>query len=299
MKILGQYKNGNYQVSIFEDGTKIRQTDEDNFIPAFAENCDVKITDKCSVGCPFCYEGCIKEGKHAELDESLNTFINSLHPYTEMALNGNDLDWPAMENFLTVLKLKKVLANITVHSKQLIRNIKKLKEWQEHNLIHGIGVSVSEGHLAQTLTLINSYDLKNVVFHTIAGVTIPQIYEYLAAFHQKILVLGYKDLGRGVLYNENHSQELTDNMVWLNENLERLSKKCEVFSFDNLALNQLDVKSLLTPEEWEQFYMGDDGQYTFYIDLVKREYAKNSLDQRRFPMKDKTIDEMFEHVRTL
>ena len=41
------YKNGNYIVTILNDGTKIRQTKDDEFIPAFAENCDVKITDKC------------------------------------------------------------------------------------------------------------------------------------------------------------------------------------------------------------------------------------------------------------
>ena len=58
MKTLGVYKNGNYNVRLLADGTKIRETNEDEFIPAFAENCDCKITDKCDGGCPFCYEGC-------------------------------------------------------------------------------------------------------------------------------------------------------------------------------------------------------------------------------------------------
>ena len=53
-RLLGVYKNGNYTVKILSDGTKIRETEEDDFIPAFAENCDVKITDKCDGGCPFC-----------------------------------------------------------------------------------------------------------------------------------------------------------------------------------------------------------------------------------------------------
>ena len=44
-KILGSYKNGNYYVSILSDGSKIRSTNEDDFIPAFAESCDCKITD--------------------------------------------------------------------------------------------------------------------------------------------------------------------------------------------------------------------------------------------------------------
>lgn len=54
MKQLGKYKNGNYTVTIYEDGTKVRFTKDDEFYPEFAENCDVKITDKCSIGCAFC-----------------------------------------------------------------------------------------------------------------------------------------------------------------------------------------------------------------------------------------------------
>ena len=49
------YKNGNYMVCIMNDGTKIRRTEEDDFIPSFAENVDVKLTDKCSMGCKFCF----------------------------------------------------------------------------------------------------------------------------------------------------------------------------------------------------------------------------------------------------
>lgn len=67
MKILHRYINGNYTVTLLEDGTKIRYTKDNEFIPEFAENCDVKITDKCDGGCPMCYEGCTPNGKHADL----------------------------------------------------------------------------------------------------------------------------------------------------------------------------------------------------------------------------------------
>ena len=61
VSLLGSYVNGNYRTSIYNDGTKIRETlneDDTQFIPAFAENCDVKITDRCDGGCQMCYEGC-------------------------------------------------------------------------------------------------------------------------------------------------------------------------------------------------------------------------------------------------
>ena len=34
MKILGRYRNGNYDVTLLSDGTKIRETEDDEFIPA-------------------------------------------------------------------------------------------------------------------------------------------------------------------------------------------------------------------------------------------------------------------------
>lgn len=48
------YKNGNYIVTILSDGTKIRRTDDNEFIPSFSENVDCKLTDKCREMCNFC-----------------------------------------------------------------------------------------------------------------------------------------------------------------------------------------------------------------------------------------------------
>ena len=48
------YKNGNYIVTILSDGTKIRRTEDNEFIPAFSENVDCKLTDKCREMCQFC-----------------------------------------------------------------------------------------------------------------------------------------------------------------------------------------------------------------------------------------------------
>ena len=146
------YKNGNYTVSIFNDGTKIRQTMDDEFIPSFAENCDIKITDKCSQNCPFCYEGCTKTGKHGKLFEY--KFIESLHPYTELALNGNDLDHPDLIKFLEFLKKKKVFANITVNQTQFINNFDLLKKLSNDKLVYGIGVSLQKANNTLILFMV-------------------------------------------------------------------------------------------------------------------------------------------------
>ena len=75
----------------------------------------------------------------------------------------------------------------------------------------------------------------------------------------------------------------------------------KVISFDNLALKQLEVQKLLSQEEWDRFYMGDDGldgqqtSATFFVDLVERKFAKNSCSMERYPLMD-TAEEMLKFL---
>ena len=288
------YKNGNYIVCIMNDGTKIRKTEEDRFIPAFPENMDVKLTAKCQQGCPFCYEGCTSEGKHADLFKY--NFINSLHPYTEMALNGNDMNHPDLEKFLLFLKEKKVFANITVHQKQFLNNYETLKKYTENNLIYGIGVSYSY----YNDDFINKLkEFPNAVLHTINGILTKKDINQLKGKDLKLLVLGYKNLQRGKSYLINHATDYAINQNYLYVNLPRIidENMFKLISFDNLAIEQLDVKRILSKDKWDEFYMGDDGDYTFYIDMVDGKFAKNSISQERYDIENKTIDEMFNIIK--
>ena len=297
-KILGRYKNGNYFVEIWDDGTKIRiQPDDDaDFIPAFAENCDVKITDCCDGGCPFCYEGCTREGKHGELlDLSL---WNTLHPYTELAINGNDLSHPQLEEFLKKMKDKQVIVNMTVNQKHFQRYYGKLCRLSDSGLIHGIGISLVKTD-PYFIDMVGKA-FPNAVIHTIAGVTTPEQYKAMYDKELKVLILGYKFRGRGQQFYEDNKGKVLSNMTWVTFNLKDMANRFKVMSFDNLALEQLAVKEsgILTEKQWNEFYMGDDGNYTFYIDLVKKEYAKNSVSDKRFPLTD-NIDDMFQRVRVI
>lgn len=299
MEILGKYRNGNYIVEIWSDGTKVRKTEEDDFIPAFAENCDVKITDRCDGGCPFCYEGCTVEGAHADLFKW--KFLKDLHPFTELALNGNDLSHPDLEPFLVYLKAHKVIANMTVNQKHFMKYYEKLKDWSDRGLIHGLGISLID----PTIEFLDKVQtIPNVVIHVINGIWTKAQRVGMMNRGLKVLILGYKELRRGEDYLKGHVDDILLKKRILQEDLKEMINEgwFKVVSFDNLALSQLHVKETLfegKESEWNEFFMGEDGKYTFYLDLVKGEYAKNSLDQRRFPIGDLTIDEMFQHVRTL
>lgn len=288
------YKNGNYTVTIFNDGTKIRQTMDDEFIPSFAENCDIKITDKCSQNCPFCYEGCTKTGKHGKLFEY--RFIESLHPYTELALNGNDLDHPDLIKFLEFLKKKKVFANITVNQTQFINNFDLIKKLSNDKLIYGVGVSLQK---ANNELITKMSEIPNTVLHTINGILTENDINELANHDLKTLILGYKELQRGINYKSNHIDNINTNKQYLYDNLQDILTKFKVVSFDNLAIEQLNVKRVVSKEDWEEFYMGDDGNFTFYIDMVKGEFSKNSIAKDRYQIGNKTIDEMFQFIRSI
>ena len=293
MNLIGTYKNGNYNVQIYDDGTKIRENDLDSLIPAFSENCDVKLTDRCTQGCSFCYEGCTKEGKHSDIMSQ--PWIHTLHPYTELALNGNDCDHPQLLEFLKFLKTKNVIPNLTVNQNQFIQNHDLLCSWMDEKLIYGLGVSYVNPEIIRYVE-----GKENIVIHTINGLLTKEDVQALAGHNLKVLVLGYKTKGRGVTYKEKYSEKIKKNMAWLYKHLPVLTYMFKVISFDNLALQQLEVKRILTGEEWNEFYMGDDGQYTFYIDSVAGTFSKDSVtaETERFEIGDKSVDDMFNFIRT-
>lgn len=189
------YKNGNYNVVIdSKTGTKIRTSNEKQFIPAFAENCDITITTKCDNGCEFCYLGCSNNGIHADLSK-YDKLIDSLHPYTELAMNGNDMTHPGLVPFLDKLKRKHVFANLTVNQNHFIKHQRYIKRLYEAGLLHGIGISLNEV-TDELLQAASSFP--TVVIHTINGITKPEDYEKLASQggNIKILVLGLQVTGK-------------------------------------------------------------------------------------------------------
>lgn len=293
MELLGRYKNGNFTTTILSDGTKIRETDKDEFIPTFAENMDIKITNFCDIGCPFCHEGSTTYGKFEDI---LNEkFINTLHPYQEVALGGGDAtSHPDLIPFLQKLKDRKVIVNMTVNQIHFEKKQELIRRLVNEKLIYGLGVSLVNP-TENFIKLIKQYP--NAVIHVINGVLKLSDVEALENNNLKMLILGYKHLRRGGdFYTEDHDNIVTK-QNWLYENLVNIIDKFKAVSFDNLAIDQLNVKRLMTDEEWNEFYMGDDGTMTYYIDMVERKFAKSSTAafDKRYNLLD-SVDDMFQKI---
>ena len=293
MNLLGVYKNGNFATKIFSDGTKIRETEDDEFIPEFAENMDIKISNYCDMGCKFCHEGSTKNGKHGDV---LNQkFIETLHPYQEVALGGGDAtSHPDLIPFLHKLKDRKVIVNMTVNQQHFEQKQELIKKLVDEKLIYGLGVSLVNP-TDEFISLIQQYP--NAVIHVINGILKPSDVEMLSDKNLKMLILGYKQLRRGgEWYSEDHENIIIKQM-WLKENLGGIIERFKVVSFDNLAIDQLEVKRLMSQEEWDEFYMGDDGSMTYYIDMVEQKFARSSTADfnRRYDLLD-SVDEMFKKI---
>ena len=269
------YRNGNVLVRICEDGTKYRYT-PDRQIPApeFPESIDLKITSFCEENCPMCHENAGLYGRHGDLNHPL---LDSLQPYTELAIGGgNPMAYPDLYSFLQRMRKQNVICNITVHYNQFMKSIDTLRSWQNEGLLHGVGLSIH--HPLENAAALHGFP--HLVVHTIAGVADPETYRNLADKNLNLLILGYKDFGRGIAYHTNHN-EVERKLRWVRDHVIDLSDHFRSICFDDLSVRQLGLEEKMTEQAWKQFYMGGDGKFTMYLDLVNGDYAASSIAEKK------------------
>lgn len=280
------YVNGNYNVLLnTTNGTKIRYNDSKCFLPARPESMDVKISNNCEHNCAFCHEMSYSGGGLAQLT-AVEHFATSLPPYIEIALGGGNLmkNIEHTEACLKIFKKNKAIVSITIRQDDFVKYIDTIDSWLNQKLIYGIGISLLNVTDDKFWNLYRKH--KTAVIHTIAGLLTINDIHHLVQRHARILILGYKHIGRGYNYYNENELDIESNMDYLRTNINRIIDATELCSFDNLALKQLDVKNRIPKTTWDIFYMGDDGTTTFYVDLVAMEFAKSSSSHKRYIIVD-------------
>lgn len=298
-KKLNTYTNGNHKVTIYADGTKIKETIDpkaDHFTYDFPENFDIKITDQCDGGCVYCHENSTVNGKHGDL-KALEPMIATLHAGTECAVGGgNALAHPDLVWFLERLKEQGVIANITINQRHLRPYKDLICKIVGEGLVHGIGISLTDASNKEDFAFIDTLG-NNVVIHTIAGILSEK--DVAPLMGRKILILGYKDLRRGHALLEKKSDEINANIKWLQSLLVRIGSTninpFKVISFDCLGIEQLNPKAMLdiSDARYETLFQGSDTDVkdadgnttcaTMYIDVPNMQVARMStaaLDKR-------------------
>jgi hypothetical protein len=132
-------------------------------------------------------------------------------------------------------------------------------------------------------------ELKNVTGHVIPGlwdewVTDRQLdclrqekHFYGTSALPRYLILGYKFFRRG---DKKRPERILKNIEAFKKHQVRLYSYLRhlgsTVSFDNLALEQLDIKQLIRPEKWDRLFMGEDGTRSMFIDAVEQTSAVSS-----------------------
>ena len=292
------YKNGNYLVKVDYLGTKTKTTlrQGETFIPEFPDSLDIKLTNKCSFGCPFCHESSTSLGKTCKSIRPLKNMLSELPEGVELAFGGGDLtDIP--ETTKTILHwsiMKGYLPRITLNVKDFLDKKRYIiaRNFLDINSSISCGVSIKNLDEARRFRNTLGYMFNNIfVFHIIIGVfpydqleELLKISGYPGIEDPHILILGFKQFGRA-------SDTKIDQSVlegWKNTIRNLIVKTrlhhnigfdmCDNYrlAFDNLAIEQLELKKFLLDDEWNRIFMGNEFSHSMYIDAVNEEFAPTS-----------------------
>lgn len=293
MQILNQYENGNVLTTLYVDGTRERLILGGSPVFNFPENIDVKITNYCDMDnvCLYCHEKSNKLGVHGNLNNLL-TKLEGLPAGVELAIGGGSTtSHPNLTDFLVAAKLKGFICNLTVNQLHLKQDDSLIKKLINDNLIKGIGISYRSDYCKY---LLKYAQYEHTVIHLIAGIDDYSVINSLYKLgFRKFLVLGYKTFGNGTDYYNENKQLINRNIQMWKMKIAQYFNTDMIISFDNLAINQLNIKRFLSNTEWDLFYQGDDFTCSMYIDAVEETFAPTSRSAARVKFKETSLFEYF------
>jgi len=296
------YINGNYFVHDLIDGGKekrLLRTTDSKFIPDFPDSIDLKITNKCNKGCPYCHESSCPSGKSFNLDRTISMLDELPSCGIEIAIGGgNVLEIPEdAAKLINWCREKGFSVRTTLNYEHLLPYTDYLKsmgpfsEENEHTEVSPsiktiirkseyLGVSISK--FEPNVKITDGFILSSkVVFHVIVGLfPIEDLVKMLGNLnYKKILILGFKQFGRAEGMAPEHLDEwrrVVKKFIYDFRKGGKGSEYYKTIGFDNLAIEQLGIRDILLSEEWDRLYFGDEFTCSMYVDAVNETFAPTS-----------------------
>lgn len=190
----------------------------------------------------------------------------------ELAIGGNEITSDLFA-FLCWCNKRGYICNLTINQGHIHRDKERIQESIRLNVVQGLGISYRSELSWKIPDWVLNYE--NTVFHVIAGIdSVRDILTLADREVKKVLVLGEKNFGfnggRVDLKSQSHKE-----WYW---NVRKLFDVFDVVSFDNLALEQLNIKRFFPDEKWEEF---NQGEYSFYINVVDGYFAPSSRSNEK------------------
>ena len=313
------YRNGNYIVS--STGWTLKKQCfriNEGFKPDFPDSIDLKISNRCSIGCPYCHEESIPNGKLADFNEIVKHLSSLPDKPIEVAIGGGDLVVDD-ESFLLLaeltkwLKSKNIKVSVTLNEKSL--DSERFNELKELNL-NGFGISLGPDITKDRLEYIDKitsyqYSTPTKVFHIILGLFPLDLLKdllshklYLWSNRVRLLFLGYKQFGRAKQNELPNTIQTFESLIKRSILMRRESGTVVypdfVFGFDNLALEQLSLEKAFIRQEFDNIFLGPEFSCSMYVDAVNGQYAESSTSRLDSRVSWDSIDilEYFKHDKT-
>ena len=290
---ISMWKNGNYWLTMDSMGHRIRfNTDSKDCVPSYPELIDLKVTDRCSHNCPFCYMGANSHGKHANwgtLEDIIYNLSSGSYDFhrrkVEFAIGGgNILEYPDLEALLRLINQKGHIANTTLKAEDFnkVCTDEKLSRLFD-NFVSAVGVSICDEkdleiaintQIPQSIPdETHSKKIVEVTYHLIpemlgAKKTREFIDKLRGSSYCSFLLLGYKSMGRGK-----------------NLEVKKFSDKDLSIIFANLYSVNIDTTFANRYKDWieknwhtEHTVTYLEGEYSMYIDAVNGIAYKSSYN---------------------
>jgi hypothetical protein len=253
-------KNGTRLTLSFDDVEDMRPT-----IPLLV---DLKITDKCSYNCKYCYQGSTKEGECANLDNVLSALaaISKLEIF-EIAIGGGDpTEHIAFDKILEEAHNLNVVPNFSTRNKKYIFNYLENSSKNEYGAVaYSIAGDESLRQFMRELTekkLLDKFIDRGTIHYVMGiGYQFKDILETVRFYNIPLILLGYKTVGRGARCRP------TDYSGWVKEYLEVFPKYSRV-GIDTLLAQQSE-QELKKHHVSKKTYSIEESDSSIYIDCVK------------------------------
>lgn len=290
-----KFQNGNAEIEIQRDGTRIIEF-EDQLKLDWPLNIDIRVSNRCSFGfnpktnsafCSFCHESARTDGSECDY-EQLKDKLKDLPAGIELAIGGNEVTSELCQ-FLIWCNRQKFICNLTVNQGHVNEKQPELLRYSlQAKTVQGLGISYRPSLKWKIPEWVLNY--QNTVFHVIAGIdSVHDIITLAERGVKKVLVLGEKNFG----FNEGKVDLKTQSHKEWYWNVRKLFDTFAVVSFDNLALEQLNIKRFFPTDKYEEFNQGEN---SFYINAVDGYFAPSSRSSERTDWNETTIQNYFKQL---
>ena len=302
----------------FDGRIRFSMSKDDECIPEYPELIDLKITNMCEHGCPFCYMNATKDGEHAKLS-FLKTIVSQFarpsdayYHRCEFSIGGgNILLYPDLDKLFAYMHSRGHIVNVTIKAddvSKILEDERLLELFDKY--VNGIGVSVLDVTDIEKINALYDHtstksdftlSKKYVVAHLIPELLGKEktLAIKKALFENQrwvpMLFLGYKQTGRAIKPVDKFTEQ----------DLDDLFEGYRTISVDTTFANTY-MDYIKTHFSYKYSITNMEGEYSMYIDGVGEKAYKSSYNLEKpynmhveYSKKEKTygVKDAFSEIR--